>query len=323
MRQSFVREYLPHLITGALLLGVLSALYTVPQIADPNFNARVNGPTYTSQHPIVIFDEAHRNFHTSTGRYKPFAELLTNDGYSIIPNREKFHSRLLAGGHILVIANAQGANDRGDEPAFTEDECDAVRDWVNTGGSLLLITDIYPTGSAAGNLAQRFGVEMSCGYTEDPANHVSNRPGTLLFAREKGLITQHPITDGRSEQERINNVITYTGQSLKGPEGSVSILRLADTAVDIVPELVETESPDGPPQKTIRYGDPVSAAGRAQGLAFKYGKGRVVVLGEAGVISAQRQRDGVFGMNDTRADNRQFTLNIMHWLSGLTEPKHH
>jgi hypothetical protein len=323
MRQSFVREFLPHLITGALLLGVLSALYTVPQIADPNFNARVPGPTFTKEHPVIIFDEGHQNFHTTTGRYKPFAELLTNDGYRIIPNKEKFQSQILLGGQILVIANAQGANDRGDMSAFTDDECDAVRDWVNTGGALLLITDIFPTGSAAENLAQRFGVEMSKGFVEDPMNHVSNKPGVLVFTRERGLIGQHPINEGRAPQERVNRVITYVGQSLKGPEGSAPILKLSDTAVDRIPELVETENPDGPPQKTIQYGDPVPAVGRTQGVAFKYGKGRVVVLGEAGVLSAQLQRDGAFGMNDTRADNRQLTLNIMHWLSGVIEPPGH
>lgn len=323
MRQSFVREYLPHLITGALLLGVLSTLYTVPQIADPNFNARVAGPTFTSQHPVIIFDEGHQNFHTSRGRYKPFADLLINDGYRVIPIREKFQGGVLSGGQILVIANAQGGNDRGDQPAFTDDECDAVRDWVNTGGALLLITDIYPTGSAAANLAQRFGVEMSKGFTEDPLNHVSNRPSMILFSREKGLLGQHPITEGRNAQERINRVITYTGQSLKGPEGSAPILKLSDSAVDRVPELIERENPDGPPQKDIQYSDPVPAVGRSQGVAFRYGRGRVVVMGEAGVLSAQLPVDGAMGMNDTRADNRQLTLNIMHWLSGVIEPDGH
>jgi hypothetical protein len=38
----------------------------------------------------VMFDEAHHNFHTSDGRYKPFVDLLLNDGYkrhSAIDNR--------------------------------------------------------------------------------------------------------------------------------------------------------------------------------------------------------------------------------------------
>jgi hypothetical protein len=62
-----------------------------------------------------------------------------------------------------------------------------------------------------------------------------------------------------------------------------------------------------------------SAAGRAQGIAFRLGKGRVVALGDAAMLSAQLtgSDDQPFGMNIPDIDNRQLTLNIMHWLSGL------
>ena len=67
---------------------------------------------------------------------------------------------------------------------------------------------------------------------------------------------------------------------------------------------------------------PASAAGRAQGVAFSLGKGRVVVMGEAAELSAQVIGDGrKFGMNVPGIDNRQMALNIMHWLSGLLEPR--
>jgi len=64
---------------------------------------------------------------------------------------------------------------------------------------------------------------------------------------------------------------------------------------------------------------PVSAKGRAQGLAFTFGKGRVVVMGEAGMLSAQLAGPDKkpFGMNRPGIDNRQLALNIMRWLSGL------
>jgi hypothetical protein len=45
------------------------------QVADPNFDASVNKPAYKRNGPRVLFDEAHNNFHTATGRYKPFADL--------------------------------------------------------------------------------------------------------------------------------------------------------------------------------------------------------------------------------------------------------
>jgi hypothetical protein len=277
------------------------------QQADPNFDTKVARPSYKSEHPRVLFDEAHNNFHTTGGRYKPFAEIISNDGYKVTPNREKFTRERLGQGDILIIANALGAPGMGQpgaaNSAFTDAECDAVRDWVRAGGSLLLITDHAPFGSAAESLAKRFGVDMSKGYTADSANSEGGDT-SLVFTRKNNLLGDHPIMKGREDSERINRVQTFTGQSLKGPPGSVAILKLADTAVD--------EGADG---KTA------SAAGRAQGLAFAFGEGRVVVLGEAAELSAQLAGNQRFGMNVPGLDNRQMALNIMHWLSGLLEPR--
>jgi len=50
------------------------------------------------------------------------------------------------------------------------------------------------------------------------------------------------------------------------------------------------------------------------------GKGRVVVLGEAAMMSAQvvgPKGEGKMGMNAPGNDDRQFALNTLHWLSGL------
>ncbi|HXU07424.1 MAG TPA: DUF4350 domain-containing protein, partial [Blastocatellia bacterium] len=57
----------------------------------------------------------------------------------------------------------------------------------------------------------------------------------------------------------------------------------------------------------------------AQGIALKFGRGRVVVLAEAAMMSAQvvGPRKVKFGMNKPGTDNRQLALNIMHWLSRL------
>ena len=68
----------------------------------------------------------------------------------------------------------------------------------------------------------------------------------------------------------------------------------------------------------MEYGAPVSAAGRAQGIAFELDQGRVVILGEAGMLRAERGKgDVVVGMNVPGYDNRQLALNILHWLSRL------
>ncbi len=65
------------------------------QIPDPDFDAKVERPAYTDRHPAVLFDEAHNNFHTAGGRYKPFADLVTNDGYAVTPNVKPFSAEVL------------------------------------------------------------------------------------------------------------------------------------------------------------------------------------------------------------------------------------
>jgi hypothetical protein len=299
-------------LAAACVVGLAMA-GLAQQVADPDFDPHVANPAYTKKHPKVFIDEAHHNFHTASGRYKPFADLIGSDGYEVTPNKQKFSKETLKGCDVLVISNALGALAMGSpeasNPAFTDDECDAVRDWVRAGGNLLLIADHSPMGAANENLGLRFGVRMSKGYTGDPANH-DEETGSATFIRydpDNKLLGDHPIIRGRNASEKVSRVIAFTGQSLVGPKGSVAFMKLADTAVDI------TLASQGSEQKET------SAAGHAQGIALKLGKGRVVVMGEAGMLSAQLAgaRKMKFGMNRPGIDNRQLALNIMHWLSRL------
>ena len=283
------------------------------QRADPDFNTKVARPAYTKSHPKVLFDEAHHNFHTSGGRYKPFADLITSDGYQVVPVRENFTRALLEKGDVLLIANALGAEGMGgfgpgsEKPAFTDDECEAVRTWVNDGGSLLLISDHPPMGSAAAGLAKRFGVVMSEGIAFDEKNSSDGNPAQLVFSRGNKLLGDHPITQGRDASERVDRIMTFAGQSLVGPKASVAFLTMSETATDEV----------------RGGGKGISIAGRSQGLAMPYGKGLVVVLGEAGQLSAQILGPDrrPMGMNVPGIDNRKMALNIMHWLTGLLEQR--
>ena len=278
------------------------------QSPDPEFDTSVANPAYKKEGPRVMFDEAHHNFHTTEGRYKPFVDLLLNDGYRVVRNRQPFTKITLSSYKVLVISNALGAeedDDAGaDNPAFTDEECQAVQDWVKDGGALLLIADHAPFGGAAATLSARFGVDMSKGYTVDKENSADGNPSSLIFSRENKLLANHPITEGRNEKERVNIVRSFTGQSLKGPEGSVSILSLSDGAKDLPNVDAQTS---------------VSAAGRSQAVALKFGKGRVLVQGEAAMLSAQisGQEKHKLGMNVPGNDNKQYALNLMHWLSGL------
>lgn len=316
------------IVVGSLILVIGAAGYRLvsrSQDPDPDFDARVAPPAYVSQHPRVLFDEAHWNVHTASGRYKPFANLIENDGYRIQPNARGLSRRTLNDFNVLVVANALGFKGVvaqlaavlgvpqlawGTPEAFTIAECDEIASWVAAGGSLLLIADHAPAGRAAQGLSSRFGVAMGNNFTEDRQHRdpVTRDPFFLVFDRRSDLIGDHAITRGRHPDERIDRVITFTGQSLVGPRESVALLKLSSSAVDVRRE-------------DDREADGSSAAGRAQGLALEWGRGRLVVLGEAAMLTSQAVGRGPnrphIGMSWPGYDNRQFALNIMHWLSHL------
>jgi hypothetical protein len=275
----------------------------------------------------VAIDEAHGNFHTADGRYKPFADLLRSDGYNVVAFTSTFDDRSLGGIDVLVISNARNlpAIQAGDtsQPAFRDDEADAIRDWVEKGGSLLLIADHAPFGQAAASLGRRFGIAMGKGYAFDRegAEGITTQ---LDFSRENGLLGDHPIVRGRDAAETVAKIRTFTGQSLTAPPGAVVLVKLSDTAREAAtPDDLDAEDEAAESPGSAQFGarsTPIAA--RAQGVALTYGMGRVVVLGEAAMLSAQVARlpDGSeikMGMNVAGNDNRQFALNVLHWLSGL------
>lgn len=303
----------------AVLLVAISylALFPFGQRPDRSFDATVREPAYSERHPTILFDEGHHNAHTIKGGFRPFASLMQNDGYQIRRNTGALTPEALNGVDVLVIVNAAGGSNpklfginlvplrKGERegPAFTEMEVQAVRTWVEGGGSLLLIADHYPFGTAAAPLAAALGVTMGGGYAEVEDQYPGqNDPGAIRYSRQNGLLAEHPLTRGRSPEERVDLVMSFTGQSLDGAEVT-PILKLPASAVEYVPP-----PPDFKPQ----------AAGKAQAVALEYGRGRVVVLGEAGMLTAQVDDNGnPFGMNVEGVDNRQFALNVMHWLSRL------
>lgn len=314
----------PLLLAAALAL--VPAAARAQQVADSSFVPRVADPAFPFKHPRVLVDEAHNNFHTTTGRYAPFVKLLEADGYNVLPNLHPFTLRRLDRCDILVIANALGraGPDGTGGPALSEREAQVVERWVRRGGALLLIADHAPFGAAAEPLSLKFGVTMSKGYTVDStmADSAARNPGVLVYTRESGTLADHPITRGRHGGERIGRVIAFTGQSVSVPAGAGAFLVLSPAAVDLPVSVAQWTGGGAMPRGT-------SAAGRAQGVALRHGKGRVVVLAEAAMLSAQvirfldpegRPAEPVrIGMNLAGTDNQQFALNLMHWLTGILD----
>lgn len=281
------------------------------QTPDLAFNPPITNPAYAEgRGPVVLLDEAHFNFHTTEGRYKPFVQLLRRDGYVVKPITAKFSKASLSAGKILIIANALNEKNKSEwvlptPPAFTDDEVKAVHDWVNKGGSLLLVVDHMPFPGAAENLAGAFGLRFSNGYAVE-----EGKGGPMYFKLSDGSLKEHAIVKGRSDAEKVDSVASFTGSAFQIPNDAAPLMVLGPAVVSMMTTVAGRFEASTPR-------DPVG--GWYQGAVMRVGKGRVAVFGEAAMFSAQLAGPNktAMGMNaPAAAKNPQFLLNVMHWLSG-------
>ncbi len=280
------------------------------QIPDSEYDPVIAHPEYsTGKGPLVVIDEGHNNYHTLNGRYDPFARVLRKDGYVVKPYTGRFEMSALQGVRILVIANAMNKINvqhwyLPTPSAFAPKEIQDVKKWVEDGGSLFLIADHMPMGGAAADLAAAFGFSFTNGFAVDTA-----RGGTSFFTRSDGSLTSDIISNGRNDSERVDSVVTFTGQAFRIPGKAIPILRFDKRYTLLEPDtawVFDRSTKLTPLDSTW-----------VQGAFMEYGQGRVVMFGEAAMFTAQ-----LTGRNLTRAGlnssfakgNLKLLLNIIHWL---------
>lgn len=293
------------------ILAMVVATSAGQQVPDTGYAPLIEHPAYSrGQGPLVYIDEGHHNFHTRGDRYLPFARLLERDGYVTGGYAGRFFPDRLKECRILVISNALNeANVQNwHKPvysAFTADEVETVREWVEKGGSLFLIADHMPMGGAAAEMAAAFGFGFTDGFAADTA-----QPGPALFCRADGTLEDNVLTNGRSAGERIDSIYSFTGQAFTIPAEAGTVLTFNDKHLLLLSDTAWVFN-----DKTVYR--PIS--GWSQ-LAFRdYGKGRVVMSGEAAMFSAQLAGPQRYpaGMNSPFArNNYRLVLNIIHWLDG-------
>ncbi len=314
-----MQRLVPVLVGALVLVMPVQVAAFQGQRADTSFDVSVARPLFQDTHPVVLFDEGHNNRHGVSSTYGPFARLLQNDGFVVRPDSAtRFSEQHLAKARVLAVVDAMGPREKRDSSAFRAEEIALVRSWVERGGSLLIVTDHYPFGDAVAPLAAAFGVQVGRGVVEDSVgfDSTSSDHTRLDFSVSNGRLGRHPITTGWDDHSMIRRVVTFTGTSLVGGSTAVPLLQLSRGALDLEPHVQVTVESDQR-RTRVSYGNGVPAYGRAQALALTYGRGRVVVVGEAACLTAQIDADGSpFGMNVPDNDNKQFARNIMRWLAG-------
>ncbi|KAF0140010.1 MAG: hypothetical protein FD122_2771 [Stygiobacter sp.] len=293
-----------------VMFFLVSRLILAQQVGDSTFNPQLPHPFYKAgSGPTISIDEGHNNFHTQSGRYKPFADILTMDGYNVKPYSKKFSLKELDGTKILVISNA--LNERNTEDwtlptpsAFTDDEIAQIVKWVTDGGNLFLISDHMPFPGAGNNLALKFGFKMNNGFAGD-TTHLG---APDLFTKKDKTLNINFITEGRNESESVDSIYSFTGQAFQIPDNATPVLTLNSNFVSLMPDTAWNFKNNTPR---------ISVAGWSQGAVCKFGKGRISVWGEAAMFSAQISNNKKVGMNAPYAKNNwRLLLNIIHWLDG-------
>jgi len=279
------------------------------QLGESNFTPKNKTRTFAqAQAPIVLLDEAHHNFHTMDGRYRPFVNILKSDGYLVKKNKKLFTKESLAHADILVISNALNEQNvknwsLPNYSAFSRNEIEAVYQWVKDGGSLFLIADHMPFPKAAEDMAATFGFQFNNGYARDLNNKKQ------LFKKSSSTLAAHPILKGTGVNKPIKYVKAFTGQAFLSPPNAKPLLIFGDSATSRMPKR-SWKFLDNTPE--------ISVKGWHQGATLEFDKGRVVVFGEAAMFTAQvsgkaKRKMGVIA--NGAEHNEQFLLNIMLWLS--------
>lgn len=296
-------------------LLIITGISFAQQIGDPDFNPPIFNPAYPNGEGSKIYiDEAHNNFHTMDGRYKPFAELLEKDGYILNPLKDTIRQNTLDDVDILVISNALNIRNTQDwtmptPSAFTKYEIKNIVEWVGNGGSLFLIADHMPFPGAAHDLAKEFGFELSNGFAID----TTTGGGLDLFTLKARTLGENFITDGRNKLEKVDSIYSFTGEAFQIPEDAAPVLILNNNFISLMPDTAWNFKEDTPQ---------ISVVGWSQGAVKKFGKGKVAIWGEAAMFSAQIAGENKVkvGMNSPKArHNYQLLLNIIHWLDNLVE----
>lgn len=301
--------HLSNLSLYTILLIVLVPLIPQAQsVPDKSFHYIIPQPQYEEgANAWIGFDEYHNNPHTLKGVYFAFNKLLVADGYTVQPVREEITSTVLKKFPIYVSVNAIFDPEHWDLPvqsAFKETEVDVIYKWVKEGGSLLLITDHMPCGGSANSVASRFGFHLINGFA------LRNDRQPEMFSKALGTLHANILTN--TPGATVDSIRIWGGTGFTIPK-KATIISSLDAGYTIYTPVKVTDIEYPTADSVAR----ISGKGFVNGAFMKYGKGRIVVFGDAAPFTAQLQGVGKDkrGMNHPDASqNVQLLLNIIHWL---------
>lgn len=276
---------------------------------DTAFRVTVEKPMFIDgEGPFVLIDEAHNNHHRKEGGLYSLTRMMEEDGAEVSSNHLPFSNESLNGYDVLIIVNALHDSNKGNwqnpcPSAFTSSEIEAIVNFVEQGGRLLLIADHMPYGGAVQDLAKEFRVDWSNSF----AMRNGNKWPPSTFKRSDNTLLNSPVTIDTTFGEQVSFIGSFTGSAFKIPNEARPFLAFDDSHRLLLPEVAWRFS------KKTKNED---ATGWFQGACMEYGKGKIVFLGEAAMITAQISGKTKAGMNSPDVpENGQLALNIFRYLA--------
>lgn len=280
----------------AAALAIAAAPALAQQVVDPDADTKVPDPAFAAgKGPTVMVDSGHDEFQTLATNYAPFGALLTHDGYVVRDFDQPISADSLAKSDVLVIVDPVNPKDSPKAPkyqstsAFTPQEVATITDWVKGGGALLMIADHPPYAGSLRALAASFGFDIEM-YA---AQHV---PRDEFFSFANGDLVDGPLTRG------LPQIQTFYGAAFTAPAAATPLLRFDSSWTMLV-----TDKPSRP-----------MTGSDLRGATLAVGKGRVVLLAEAGAWSAQLvgPKKRPMGFNAPGAQgNKRLIRNVVRWLA--------
>jgi hypothetical protein len=295
--------YQNYLRITILFLVILISACKLFQRPDKKYSYTTTTPFYPTQNgPTVYIDEVHHNEHGMSTGYKPFAEVLKSDGYTVFPFKEIFTKPSLEKVQLLVIVNALNEKNVEEKAlptssAFSKDEIIAIKEWVANGGSLFLVADHMPYPGAAAELASEFGFKLANSFAMR-----SKYKAKFSFTKaEQTLHSFEPITN------EVDSIVSYFGSAFQPPPNAYNLFSFPKDF-----KIYLTEKPWRFPKRI----SVISAENYSQGAVLEYEKGKVAIFGEGAMFTAQYMVFSKSGINSPKAPNNvKFLLNVIHWLS--------
>ena len=223
----------------------------------------------------ILFDTSHRViFHPTSDKplgLKGFTEIFKRMGDKVLIGNKTLKADSLKGVDVLVLP--------GSMTSYDKSEIDIIEDYVNNGGSLLVLLHIAPP---LARVTERFGIVLS-NMVISEKNNLIDKSSQDFYSRD---IRVHPVTEG------VKEIALYGTWGL-----------LAEKGASILAATTPDAWGDANRNRVYDVNEPMAVIGVV--AAAESGRGRIIVVADDAPLA-----NAFLDMGD----NRRLATNIASWL---------